>query len=93
MTNLLEGGFLLALIFSVISVVMALAIYPSVHNTLSPCGTYNGTHTTDAACVVWKNTTPLTGIETALLSLITLIFPAAIALTPVGLLYLMSRNK
>jgi hypothetical protein len=37
------------------------------------------------------NTTPLTGVETAMLNLIALIFPAAIALTPVTLLYVMAK--
>jgi hypothetical protein len=66
---------LLAVIFTAIAVVVALNVYPTVHN---------------AVFTMTGNTTPLTGVETAMLQLIALIFPAAIALTPVTLLYAMS---
>jgi hypothetical protein len=84
---------LLAVIFTAIAVVVALNVYPTVHNAVNFCNTYNGTHTTDAACTSWKNTSPVSGVESAMLGLITLIFPAAIALTPVTLLYVMSHHK
>ncbi len=69
---------LLGVIFTAIAVVIALNIYPVVHN---------------AVFTMTGNTSPLNGTETAMLQLVALIFPAAIALTPVSLLYAMSRNK
>jgi hypothetical protein len=69
---------LIGVIFTAIAVVVALAIYPSVHN---------------AVFTMTGNTTPMSAVETAMLNLIVLIFPAAIALTPVALLYKMSQTS
>jgi hypothetical protein len=81
---------LLAVIFTAIAIVVALNVYPVVHNSVDFCSAYNATGTN---CLTWKNTSPVSGVESAMLGLITLIFPAAIALTPVSLLYVMSHHK
>lgn len=79
---------LLAVFFTAIAVVVAVSIYPVIHNAVDPCQTYNAS----MACTAWKNTSPMSGVELAMLNLITLIFPAGIALTPVGLIYVMSKQ-
>jgi hypothetical protein len=81
---------IIAVLFTAIAVVVALAIYPTVHNAIDTCTSRNASNYQQ--CYTWSNTTPITGIESAMLNLIVLIFPAAIALTPIGLLYLMSKR-
>lgn len=68
---------LLAVFFTAIAVVVAVSIYPTIHN---------------AVFSMTGNTTPLSSVETAMLQLICLIFPAGIALTPISLIYVMSKQ-
>ena len=63
---------LIGFLLTTIAVVFALQTYPMVHN---------------AVFSMVGNTTPLNTFETGMLTLLTLIYPACIALIPIGLLY------
>jgi hypothetical protein len=68
---------LVGFLFTTIAIIFALQTYPMVHN---------------AVFSMVGNTTPLSTFETSMLTLLTLIYPAAIALIPVGLLYKMTEH-
>jgi hypothetical protein len=83
------GKMILMLTVTLISVIFALNVYPIIHNAVDQCATYNAT----MYCTSWKNTTPLSAMETGMLGLIPLLTTAAIALIPVGLLYYVTEVR
>lgn len=85
------GKMILMLAVTFISVIFALNVYPIIHNAVDPCAQRNVSNL--AQCLVWSNTSPMTALETGMLSLITLLVPAAIALIPVGLLYYVTEVR
>jgi len=82
---------LIGVIFTAVAVVVALAVYPTIHNAVDPA--IYGINASGVKVITgWTNSTPLTGGEIAMFALIPLLTCTAIALTPLGLLWLMAQQ-
>jgi hypothetical protein len=83
---------LIGVIFTAIAVIVSLAVYPMIHNAVDPAiRAYNASGS--LVITGWTNTSPLTAGETAMINIIPLLTCAAIALTPLSLLYFMSKQS